>query len=173
MTCRGTSRRTALTLLELMVVLTLLGLVAALTVPRLTGALDRPRLRSATHELEQALRLARCTARARWSPAWLVLVPDSGRFRVATSATLQATQPIWRELVATRIEAAAFLASGQGGAPAEPFAVRVLPSGVTPPWALELRAGHATRVVWSDGLDPALSAADDRTLREHPWEHSR
>lgn len=154
----------ALTLIELLVVVTLVGVAAATVTVRLGSATDRARLRAATLQLEQAVRLARHRALTRRQPVWLELQMKPAGYRIRTSP---AETPPWRWLEGVRL-AATGPRSGRPAASraADQFTIRLTPSGAWLPWALEMQAGNARRVIWSDGAIARIEHRDDIGLAE-------
>jgi type II secretion system protein H len=160
--------RRAFTLIELLVVVTLLGLAAALVTLRLGGSTDQAQLRAATVEIEQALRLARHRARTRHQPVWLLFRPGTGHYRIVLRPTQDVAHARWRTLdgvTITRIAACDLVdrVGSTGNAPLSRdgvFALRVTPTGAMLPWALEIRAAAARRVLWTDGVTGRMSHED-------------
>ena len=160
----------ALTLIELLVALVLIGMAATIVTINLQGSTDKARLRAATLEIEQTLRLARHTAQRHHQPVWLIFEPERSRYRLEFLEPTNAESSAWRALDGLRIQRVAYAATEPALAGStNPFVVRITPSGVTLPWALELWGRDSRRVVWSDGVSPTLAWVDEIGIADLKW----
>ena len=158
-------RRHAFTLTELVVVVTLLGIVAVTVSVRLAPATDRARLRGATLTIEQTLKLARHRAMTKHQPVWIEFRPD-GTYRTRFAPHAGQPNAPWRSLANVRIQATNPRRRHAG----QPTTIRLTPSGASLRWALELRSGLATRVVWSEGVHGRVKYRDDIGLDAFTWD---
>lgn len=155
--------------MELLVVAVLVALSATIVTVHLGGATRSARLRSATVEIEQALRLARHRARTRHEPVWLEFQVGSGRYRLVFAEHRGTADSVWRALAGVTVERASTGTAQQLTLPGERLAIRLTPTGATLPWALELRVRSARRVVWTDGVTGRLAHQDDVSLADFQW----
>ena len=87
-------RRSAFTLLELLVVLTVTGVLLALTVPRFVALRDRQAVRAAVDELGAAFATARSAAIARRAMVAVVFDTAAGAFEVRSDRTVVTRRPL-------------------------------------------------------------------------------
>jgi general secretion pathway protein H len=146
-----------LTLVELLVVLALLGLAATSVALKLGPTTRAARLRSATLQIEQLLRLARHQAVATHQRVDVQFECGGQRFRVVDGRQVGP----WHVLDGVTVSGARLAERAmQPGL----LAVPVVPGGVVVPFALELQAGAALRVVWNTALPGRLQFQDDVKL---------
>ncbi|MEW6252157.1 MAG: prepilin-type N-terminal cleavage/methylation domain-containing protein [Planctomycetota bacterium] len=151
-----------LTLVELLVAVLLLGAAAGGVALGVRGTTDPARLRSATLELEQALRLGRQWTARRHAPAWVQMERGTGRYRLVTDAA-----GAWHVLPEVSFTQAGPLNTEPASGPL--CVLRIAPTGATLPWAAELRCGTRRRIVWSDGITGQLRHSDDVRWEDEPW----
>jgi Tfp pilus assembly protein FimT len=157
-----------LTLVELLVVVALLGLAAAGVTMSQRGATDAARLRAATLEIEQTLRLARHLATTQRRPVWVCLRGGSPAQRAPGAAAAPPAGTLAKTLDGVTL-AGATVRGAEHTESGNTLTIRVTPSGATLPWALELHAERAKRVVWTDGVTARVRWQDDLTLDRFHW----
>jgi prepilin-type N-terminal cleavage/methylation domain-containing protein len=174
-TGRAFTQRRALTLIELMVVLVLLGLAATVVTVELQGTTQGGRLRSATVQIEQVLRLARHLTARSHRPTWLEFERGSGRYRVLFGSRTGSQPGNWHLLQGVVIVGGGFpKAPGAESAAGQPghddaFTIRIGSGGSTLPFALELQAGAARRLLWTDGVTGRVRFRDGVRLGDFNW----
>ncbi len=161
--------RSAFTLVELLIVIVLVGLAASIVTVQMHGSTDRARLRAATLRIEQSLRLVRHRAMTHHEPVWLVFQLGRSRCRLAFAEQPQGEPSVWHTLDGVIIKRAAVRRQGASSSKQEEFTIRITPTGASLPWALELWASSARRVVWTDGISGRLGFVDDIGLPELRW----
>ena len=87
-------RRSAFTLLELIVVLTVTGVLLALAVPRFSALRDRQAVRAAVDELGIGFATARAAAVARRAMVAVVFDTAAGAFEVRSDGSLLMRRPL-------------------------------------------------------------------------------
>lgn len=156
----------AFTLVELLVVVTLVGLAAAGVTLSLRGTTEPACLRAATLQIEQTWRLARHRAATRHVPVWVQFQSGGGRYRLVWSEETTGVGPAWKTLDGVTIVRGTVLSSATPREREGLLTLRITPSGASLPWALELSAGQARRVLWTDGATGRVAHHDDWTLDE-------
>ncbi len=156
----------AFTLLELLIVVTLIGLLAGLATLSLTSRTDGARLRGAALQIEQTLRRGQFFARTRFTPIWLEFDVGSNRHRLRrTSPRMRglAADPeegAWKTLVGVTVGSVRYIDHRDGASNRDHVRLRILPSGATLPWEIELRAGEQRRMYVTDGISGVLSRTE-------------
>ena len=158
---RHSPSRRGLTLIELLIVVALIGMATTYAAVRLSGATDNATLRGARIRLEQTLRRARLEAARYRRPIWIEFQLGSDRYKL-TRATdrADATSETWQSLGGVIAYGENESESSSTDIAPQHLAIRVLPSGVTLPWRLHLRAGHQACTLWSDGVTDQLHHED-------------
>jgi type II secretory pathway pseudopilin PulG len=174
-TGRAFTQRWALTLIELMVVLVLLGVAATVVTVELLGTTQGGRLHSATVQIEQVLRLARHQTARSHRPTWLKFERGSRRYRVLFSSRTGSQPGNWHVLQGVVIAGGGFpkvpAAESAADQPDQDhaFTVRIGSGGSSLPFALELQAGAARRVLWTDGVTGQVRFRDGVHLGDFNW----
>jgi prepilin-type N-terminal cleavage/methylation domain-containing protein len=153
-----------LTLVELLVVLVLVGLAASTVSVQLLGTTTEARLHAAQTRVDQAFRLARSQAALRHRPVWVCF--ELGGSRIGVSNNPESVP--WQSLDSVTIVRGAF--AEEPVSSSDLLRVRVGPTGMTFPWAVELESSSARRTIWSDGGPGALHAGHGVQIEELRWQ---
>ena len=144
------SRRSAFTLIELMLVAVLLGVIAAIAAPRIGAMLPRVSLQAAARQIADDVRTAQAYAADRGRVVYLEYDLDEGAVRLA-AADAASTPPLLDPL--PQEASIASVGSSTSGT----VQVAVFPSGYVTPHEVELASGEAGRMtVDFSGLDMVL-----------------
>ena len=161
--------RVAFTLVELLVVVALLGLMATAILLRVDGVTDEARLNAATRMIQQTLRLARSQAMTRRRPAWIIFELDGSRYGLAHSDGEAAKSTKCQHTEGVKFKRGAYRQDSGPIDSSPKFKVRVMPTGASIPWAIELERGQQRRVLWTNGLTARLVSLDGMGLDAFRW----
>lgn len=144
------SRRSAFTLIELMLVAVLLGVIAAIAAPRIGAILPRVSLQAAARQVADDVRAAQAYAVDRGRVVYLEYDLDEGAVRLCAADA--ASRPPALDPLPQDVSIA-----GVGSSTSGTVQVAVFPSGYVTPHQVELTSGEAGRMtVGFSGLGTEL-----------------